>query len=258
MGQHPFIIKGLEGIVEYLKPFLPKLLGGQDESIFGNVGYLAGIKDCLGVPNGVIRDLGENPVFFLDCSAVIDFEKDFHDKSLGCGKSNEIPRDCHQYLETLSHTGRFIFPDYMRRELERHRYCNIGKRREVCDKTLDATYKINESSKKVLSNLKSKLDGERVRLDVYLAANECFKDNYKKGVIDKISDNDRNLIVDAIYARNSEINGKAITSSVIFSEDQHILDMICFLKRPENKGDYDCGLKGYSHRGGKDGRYDIH
>jgi|GEM_PF-3362640 hypothetical protein len=255
MGQSPLILRSLENFIELAKPFLPKAFGGQGKSLFSDTARIIDIKESITPKNPLTMWVGENPLIFLDCGAVIDFEKYFYDNSLGvCGKDK--PRDCSKYLETLSYTGRVIIPDYMKMELENHRNCQINNgRKEISDKTFDSINRISADSSKIIKHLKPSLERDKIGLDVYWATKECFKDNHKKDLCDRISRNDRDLVVDAIHAKNSKIEGKEITSTLIFSPDYHVLQLVHFLKNP----DYNYqGIFAFPSRSGKDGRYDIH
>lgn len=243
------ILRGLEEAIEHFKPFLPRALGGYGGVLFSENNPDASFGHTL-----LTRDIGENPLIFLDTSAVIDFEKICYDTSLG-QSGKDKPRDCSRYLETLSQTQRIIIPSCMVEELEKHRNCFIGRRKEISDKTFEVVNKIDVNSKKIMKSAKTMNDREKIRLDVYWATKECFRDNHKKDVQDRISDNDKNLVVDAIHYKNSKINGKEITSSLIYSLDSHIHHLVYFLKNQEY--DYQ-GIFARETSRDKNGRYGIH
>jgi hypothetical protein len=254
MGKQKLIIKSLEKFVELVKPFLPKSMGGGGKHLCNGIPSLINMEKNTILHNPLTRWVGDNPLIFFDCGAIIDFEKYFHDNC--CGSRKAIcQRDSYEYLKILSKTNRTIIPDYMFFELKRHRNCYIGRRKEISDRTFEVIESINKNSNKIMSNLEPSLDKEKIRLDIYWATKECFKNNSKKDLYDRISDNDKNLIVDAIYAKNSKINGKDVTASIIFSPDYHILQLVYFLKTQEY--DYQ-GIFAFSSRSEKNGRYEIH
>jgi len=173
------------------------------------------------------KDSGDHPLVFLDTGAVIDFENE-----LKLWRQNDKSRNSTQWYHLLSKDlPIFITEGAMSEVTKHHEHHKINGRPEISAETYDLVNKYHEDYCKFLKEISDpKRDLDQVRFDTYWASELSFREDYKKGVLDVISNIDRETVETAAWMRYvSNPKDKGVTSSIILSPDKHLDETVATL-----------------------------
>jgi hypothetical protein len=168
---------------------------------------------------------GKN-LFLVDTGVIIDFEDFYHSN----GREESIlPASI---LHSLERECQLIITDGVLEEITKHTQVRKGERYEISSSTSILVNRIHEDSRYFLeeyglSRIPFYLK-ESHRYAVTLAAFEAFKIDYRKGVKDKISNTDKEILHIALDLHRCEQNG--IGAINILSTDDHVLRTAGILK----------------------------
>lgn len=173
------------------------------------------------------KNVGENPLVFLDTGAVIDFEKDLKVWRRKYGAEMN-----HLLYGKLTENFPIFVTEHTLREIVKHNKDHIiNGSKEISDLTLERMQGYHEDYCSFVKQADFMESVGQIGLDVFWANKLAFKDNKKKRERDPMSYEDRKLLENALFLRYAiDSNGKPITSSTILSPDRHISGTIKVLK----------------------------
>lgn len=178
---------------------------------------------------------GEN-LFLIDTGVIIDLENAYHNN----GRLEENRPAI--ILEKLESEYTLIITPGVMKEIESHAQCQKGNRDEISSSTSILANRIYEESNDLFHYFGIKRLSfdirENHRYAITLAAFESFRVDYRKGIKDKISYTDKELLSIALdlcqclcqcesnYEKNGTIN--------ILSPDEHVVRTISMIKSDKN------------------------
>ena len=206
--------------------------------------------------NALLQTVGENPIFFIDTGAAIDFERtDVKECKLKDSKAT-----IRQFYELLEARVRPIYvSEHVYNEMKFH--CDCHKINGLPEISKEHLERLNTYNRNYCEFLKT-ISGNGISLDeserhVREASVISLEKNPKKSVRDPISENDIGLMTTALWALHTTIpygsvKGKQrkISSSTIISPDKHILLTVGVL----SKDFYGRGLRAVHNREVQNGR----
>lgn len=176
---------------------------------------------------------GEKPnVFIFDTGTIIDIETAYYNNGRAINHSTAY------LLSKIERDHHIIFPELVMKEIKTHRESLKNNHFEISSVTaifINSLYKDNQDFFEGLGyhNLSEQLKDFH-RYAVFSAAQEAFKEDYKKGFIDPISRADKEsigLALDISKLNQTEENFGAIN---ILSPDNHLLKTINVIKNEES------------------------
>lgn len=195
-------------------------------------------KRIEGLVKLICREAGSNPIVFLDTGAVLDFEQESQGWRLNDSKltTNNFYNGLSERLRNMYITG-----DILEEILNHHENHKINGRKEVSKETYEHASRMFLDYLDFMreADFPDDFDFENVRHDVYWAGHLSFNPDHKKCYQDSISDNDRQLIADALatkYLIGNAAGDK--TGTVIVSPDCHYSKTVDLLmgRHPEHNG----------------------
>lgn len=176
-------------------------------------------------------DNGEN-LFLIDTGVIIDLEDAYHNN----GRSEENKPAI--ILEKLEREYKLIITPGVWREIENHTECRKSNREEISSSTSILANHIYEESScffhdSGIDELSSEIR-QNHRYAVNLAAFEAFKVDYRKGIKDKISYTDKEILSMALDLSQCESNYKKYGTINVLSSDEHVVRTISVIKSNEN------------------------
>jgi len=166
---------------------------------------------------------GDNPIVFLDTGAIIDFEKEarlWHRKDPSYGS---------KWYEELTKSFRtFISEGAMRETSRHHKECLVNRYPEISCETHEIMASLHQNYCKFLKEIKpGSINFDTARFDTYWASALSFENNEKKGVLDIISNVDKETVETATFLRYAfDPYNQPITSCTIISPDDHLVETV--------------------------------
>jgi hypothetical protein len=176
-----------------------------------------------------IRNGSDEVYVFLDTGAFIDFEE--RAKRARLKDSNARVTQIYDVLNSASSLKLFVNNTVFEESQRHYQGHRINGLPEISE---DAWRKIGKMHIDYLSFCRGNRgvgEIDRIGNEVYWATKLAFPNGHKKLVIDEASYVDRNLLRDAIWAREvSQLSGRMNVDSVIVSPDSHIIETVKVLK----------------------------
>tara|TARA_Y100000310_G_scaffold306691_1_gene348078 strand:+ start:1312 stop:1968 length:657 start_codon:yes stop_codon:yes gene_type:complete len=170
-------------------------------------------------------------IFILDTGTIIDFEDNYR------ANHNEADHPV-KILERIEHP--LIITEQVLGELNNHnKYTKIQQGKNlvpiVSDSTITLLRKLHEESVDLIkaSGIEY-LDIDHYGYHTYLAAGHAFKEDYRKGVKDVVSNADRDLVSKAFLLSQAKYYGMPIAQVHLLSPDDHIIKTAEVLKSHNN------------------------
>lgn len=201
----------------------------------------------------VKNDAGENPLVFLDTSAILDFEKE-----IKLWKLKDRANNTSLWYMNLEKGFPLFVTEGVMAEVTKHYTCNcIGGRPEISDETYGLIEKMHEKYCAFLREISmNPRDLEKVRYDSYWASILGVRDNEKKRDFDIVSSVDRKTVENAAWLRYAlDKNGNPVTSSSVIGHDGHLSESIRVLTDKDMEICEKFGHLGYDNIKFVDSRY---
>ncbi len=172
---------------------------------------------------------GEKPnMFIFDTGTIIDLESAYYNN----GKI--IAHDTAYLLSKIEREHYIIFPELVMKEIKIHRESFRNNHLEISSSTIVFINSIYEDNINFFERFGHNNLSERLkdyhRYAVFSAAQEAFKDDYKKGFIDPISRTDKETIGLALDMSKLNQIEKGLGAINVLSSDNHLLKTINVIK----------------------------
>jgi hypothetical protein len=156
-------------------------------------------------------------LFLLDTGVLIDLENEY--ASIGMCNGHIHPA---KVLDRISMEHRLVITPGVLKEVRDHRLCRIGARSEISEPTGILTERLFRESQTFVHNAKTDPSFDSHRYQVYLAAQDAFRNDFRKGEKDRISPVDIETLTYALVLSKLEQDGEKIGCVNVLSPDSHL------------------------------------
>ena len=171
-------------------------------------------------------------LFLVDTGVIIDLEDHYHNN----GKQQRYNPAV--VLSELEREYQLIITSGVLKEIERHTEFTKNDRYEISSSTSISVSKLYEESRFFFDSLVTRNISfdlrENHRYAVALSAFESFKKDYRKGLKDRISDTDKEILYTALDLARCSFNMEPIGTINVISTDNHVIRILNMLRNLNN------------------------